>query len=283
MIRAICIDRKIIAWLVTVLLVVCTGSSCTGVLFQPLKRHYFTPGVVDVKYEDIYIESDKGLQLHGWKLLTQQQKKGAVLFLHGNGENISTHFANLYWLTEYGYDGYIFDYRGYGKSEGLPEIDGVMRDVNAMLDHVVTHTASDQQIIVIGHSMGGALAIYAVSAYDSKHSLTALVTVEAFSDYRVITRDVLATSWLTWWLQWPVSLTIDNSYSPVEVVGDITPLPILIMHSRNDLVVPFYHAMRLYEAANLPKQFIEIDSDHSHVFNATSNRQLLVEYLQSIR
>ncbi len=276
------ITRSRVGKVLLVLTLLAVTSACTGVIFQPLKRHYFTPGVVDVAYEDVTIESDKGLMLHGWKLLADKPGDTTILFLHGNGENISTHFANLYWLTEYGYDSYIFDYRGYGKSEGLAELDGVIRDVNAMLDYVVSHTADDQNIVVIGHSMGGALAIYGVADYDKKERLSALVTVEAFSDYRDITRDVLGRSWLTWLLQWPVSLTIDNSYSPVDVIADISPLPVLIMHSRKDEIVPFYHALRLYEAAAMPRQFIEVDSDHSHVFNVEPNRQLLLDYIKSL-
>ena len=226
MIAGMCRGQFNITRCLLIVTVLCVTASCTSMLFQPLKQHFFTPAVVDVKYEDVYIESDRGLNLHGWKLFTLQQKKGSVLFLHGNGENISTHFANLYWLTEHGYDGYIFDYRGYGKSEGLPEIDGVVRDVYSMLDYVVANTDSQQQIIVIGHSMGGALAIYAIADYDKKQRLSTLVTVEAFSDYHDIAQDMLATSWLTWLFQWPLSLTIDNTYSPVEVIEKLPPLPL---------------------------------------------------------
>lgn len=257
----------------------CLSTSCTGVLFQPIKQHFQNPDIVNIQYSDIYIESDEGLKLHGWKLLTQNVKKGSVLFIHGNGENISTHFANLYWMIEHGYDGYIFDYRGYGKSEGIPELDGVVRDVYAMLDYVVNQVNADQRVIVIGHSMGGALAINAVAGYNNKKRILTLVTVEAFSDYQDITQDVLARNWLTWLIQWPLSLTINNSYSPVDVIAKVSPVPLLIMHSRDDVLVSLEHAMILYEAASNPKQFIEISGDHSHVFDFEVNRSLLLEYL----
>ena len=181
-----------------------------------------------------------------------------------------------------GYDGYIFDYRGYGKSAGTPELDGVVRDVRAMLDYMIGVTPSDQQLIVIGHSMGGALAVYAVATHPQKQRITALVTIEAFSDYRQVTRDVLGNSWLTWALQWPLSLTIDNTYRPLDYVGDVSPVPLLIMHSKQDRLVPYYHGLKLYQQARQPKQFIEINSDHNHIFNVKANRRLLLDYLQQL-
>lgn len=266
-------------------------QGCTNLLFQPMKQHLFTPEIVNLEYEDVVIEFDNDLQLHGWRLLAQDSgadkgravKKGNILFLHGNGENISTHFGNLYWLMQHGYDGYIFDYRGYGKSEGVPELDGVVRDARAMLDYMISVTPPDQQLIVIGHSMGGALAIYAVATHPQKQRITALVTIEAFSDYRAVTRDVLGNSWLTWALQWPLSLTIDNSYRPLDYVADVSPVPLLIMHSKQDRLVPYYHGLMLYQQARQPKQFIEINSDHNHIFNVKANRRLLLDYLQQLQ
>jgi len=270
-------SKKSIILLATVLL-----SSCTNMLFVPSKQFYYTPDIVDVEYDDVYITSEDSTRLHGWRLKTPQAKKGNILYLHGNGENISTHFANLYWLLDYGYDGYIFDYRGYGLSKGEAELDGVVSDVEAMLEYVIEQSKDDEQIIVIGHSMGGALAIYSVATSDMKDSLTALVSIEAFSDYRDITQDVLSNSWLTWLLQWPLSFTMDNNYSPLDVIDQVSPLPLLIMHSRRDLMIDYYHAERLYEAAAEPKQLVEIDSDHNHIFKERGNRQLLLDFLDSL-
>ena len=257
-------------------------SSCTNMLFVPSKQFYYTPDVVDVDYDNVYITSADSTRLHGWRLKTEQARKGNVLYLHGNGENISTHFANLYWLLDYGYDGYIFDYRGYGLSEGEPDLDGAVSDVAAMLDYIIEQSNDHEQVIVIGHSMGGALAIYSVATSELKDRLTALVSIETFSDYRDITQDVLSNSWLTWLLQWPLSYTMDNSYSPVEVIDQVSPLPLLIMHSRRDLMIDYYHAERLYEAAAEPKQLVEIDSDHNHIFRAQGNRELLMDFIDSL-
>jgi len=206
-------------------------------------------------------------------------RRGTILFLHGNAENISTHFATIAWLTQYGYDCYIFDYRGYGMSEGIPEINGIIRDVNAMISYVESHTANQDQFIVMGQSLGGAFAINALAHSKSKQRISAVITIGAFSDYRQITRDVLSGSWLTWILQWPVSLMINNSYSPLKSVSSVSPVPLLIMHSRNDRTIGYDHALSLYDSAKQPKRLIEIKGDHNQSFEFEANRKALLDYL----
>lgn len=254
-------------------------AGCTHFMFQPLPLHFMTPDVLGVDYEDITINTPDNIRLHGWKLLAKDRAKGSVLFFHGNAENISTHFANVHWLTEKGFNVYIFDYRGYGKSEGIPYLDGIVSDVEAMIGYTVKQIPEKEKLNVIGHSLGGSLAIYAVANSRYKEHINLLVSVEAFSDYHEVTQNVLSTSWLTWLFQWPFSFTVDNSYRPLDAVAKISPIPIMIMHSKHDEVIPFYHAEELYAAAGEPKALQVINSDHSHVFNKQENRELLLNYL----
>ena len=265
-----------------VLALLLTGSACTNMIFQPMAQQFYTPDIANIVWEELFIESDPGLQLHGWRLISKVPRKGNVLFLHGNGENITSHFVNVYWLVDHGYDVYLFDYRGYGRSDGVAELDGVIRDVDAMLSHMQTITPPNQELVILGHSMGGALAIHGVANMPQKAQFSALVAVEAFSDYRDVTREVLDKSWITWLIKWPVSLTINNSYSPMRSIAQVSPVPLLIMHSRQDQIIDFYHATRLYEQAQLPKQFIEVEGGHNQVFQSNSNRRLLLEYLEGL-
>lgn len=264
------------------LLLLTSLLGCTHVFFQPMHKQLHTPAELDVSFQDIYLESEAGIRLHGWRMSTTQAHKGTILFLHGNAENISTHFVNVAWLTSYGYDCYIFDYRGYGQSQGTPQIDGVMHDVDAMIEYVADHISDNDPFILMGHSLGAAITIYAAAHSPQHQRINAVVSVAAFSDYRAMARDILSRSWLTWALQWPLSFTIDNSYSPIEAVPKIAPVPLLIMHSREDEIIDFYHSQRLFAAAHHPKQFIEVKGDHNHTFNDIDNRQLLLNYLQQV-
>ena len=109
------------------------------------------------------------------------------------------------------------------------------------------------------------------------------MTVEAFSDYHHITQEMLSKSWITWLFQWPLSYTISNAYSPLDSIAQVSPIPVCVIHSVNDEMIKMYHAESLFEAANEPKSFELIDSNHSTVFITKDNRQVLFDYLKTLR
>ena len=263
------------------LLCMLLASGCTRYIFFPMEEHVLTPDAVGVRYEDIYVKTRDNLSLHGWKLFAENEPQATLLFFHGNAENISTHFANVYWLTGHGYDIYLFDYRGYGKSEGEAELDTIVDDMQILIGHVADVLPVNEKIVVMGQSLGASLSIYAVAHSDYRDSVAALVSVSAFSDYHEIAQDALAKSWLFWLFQWPLSKTISNTYSPVEVVDRVAPVPVFIMHSEVDEIIPFYHAQRLFEAAVEPKRLITLEGGHNVTFNLDSNRKALLRVLDS--
>lgn len=257
-------------------------TACTNFLFVPIKPHPVMPNEVNVLHEEIYIDSGDGQKLHGWKLLAEKRTAGTILFFHGNGDNVSTQLPNTFWLPEQGYDVFIFDYRGYGKSEGEATLDDTINDMELMIAHVVKQLPDDEKAIVIGHSLGGSMAIYSVAHSAYRNRIKSLVTIEAFSDYHDVTQDVLSRSGLFWLFQWPLSFTIDNSYRPLDSISLISPIPVLILHSESDEMIDMYHADRLFEAAKEPKWFDLIDSNHSNIFVTEENRKVLLDYFSKL-
>ena len=257
-------------------------SGCTHYIFYPMKEHVLTPDAIGIMYEDIFVETRDGLRLHGWRLFSGDEAEGTVLFFHGNAENISTHFVNVYWLVAHGYDVYIFDYRGYGQSQGEAELDPIIDDMELLIGHVLAELPEDQKLIVMGQSLGASLSIYSVAHSQYRDRIAAMVSVAAFSDYHDIAQDALSSSWLFWLFQWPLSKTISNAYSPVESVDEVAPVPMFIMHSDEDEIIDYYHAEVLYEAALEPKQLITLDGGHNATFNQDSNRQKLLDVLNAI-
>jgi alpha-beta hydrolase superfamily lysophospholipase len=257
-------------------------AGCSNFIFYPMKEHVLTPDAVGVSYEDVYIETVDDLQLHGWRLFSESGAEGTLLFFHGNAENISTHFANVYWLVAHGYEVYLFDYRGYGLSQGEAELDPIIDDMQMLIGHVVEELPGHQKLIVMGQSLGASLSIYSVAHSQYRDRIKALVSVAAFSDYHDIAQDALAKSWLFWLFQWPLSKTISNTYSPVESVAKVSPVPIFIMHSKEDEIISIYHAQRLYEAALQPKQLIILEGGHNVTFNLDSNRQQMLDVLEAV-
>ena len=258
-------------------------QGCTNVLFVPSRQHLLTPDKVHLSYSDIHIAAADGVKLHGWYLPATAPVRGNILFLHGNGENISTHLATVYWLPAEGYDVYLFDYRGYGQSQGDVGLAGSLSDIESMIAYVAANKSTPQKVIVLGHSLGASMGIVAVSQSAHKQDMAGMISIAAFSDYGAVTRDVLSRSWVTWLFQWPLSLAIDNRFSPKKYIADISPLPIVLMHSANDEIIEPYHADILLKAASEPKSFQALHGDHNHVFNNEGNRHTLLESLLSIQ
>lgn len=271
--------QMMINWLGMGLGMVCLLlQACSSVLFLPARQLVLTPAKVNLNYSDISVPTQDGLVLHGWYLPASAPVQGSILFLHGNGENISTHLAMVYWMPAAGYNVYLFDYRGYGHSQGDVGLAGSIRDIESMIAYAAAKSAPEK-IIVMGHSLGASMGIYAVSQSAYKGDIAGLISIGAFSDYHAVTRDVLAKSWLTWLFQWPLSLAMDNRFSPKKYIGEISPIPVLLMHSDADEIIEQYHAKTLIDAAAEPKYFQALHGDHNHVFNDANNRSILLQQL----
>ena len=107
-----------------------------------------------------------------------------------------------------------------------------------------------------------------------------MIIDSAFSSYRRIAREKLAAFWLTWALQLPLSLTVDDQYSPIYAIPSVSPIPLLIIHSVHDPIVPLSHAEALYAAAQQPKSLWRIEQGgHIQALTHEEDRRRLAEYL----
>ena len=262
-------------------------SACTGVFFRPTAELVLTPDQLGLEYRDVNFAATDGMALHGWFLPAEDRESRAactLLFAHGNARNISNHIASVAWLPAEGINVFLFDYRGYGHSAGQPDLPGAHRDFQAALDWVTAQPDLDaDRVAVLGQSLGGAIAIVALARAPQKARVRALIVEGAFSDYRRIVRERLSGSVVTWPLQWPLSLTIDNDHRPLEAIAEISPVPILIMHGVHDRVVPPHHGEALHAAAAEPKQLWLLPAGHIESFRDPVNRDRLLNFLEPCR
>jgi len=249
-----------------------------------MKEHVLSPDRIGLAYENVYIETDDNIKLHGWFLRAQrapnETAKATILLLHGNAENISTHIGAVYWLPQEGFNVFLYDYRGYGKSEGELGVDTAISDVSNVLAHISKRDDVDSsKLIIFGQSLGAAIAANAVAKYQTENNISALILESGFSDFRKIAREKLNESWLTWAFQWPLSLTITNNYSPENALSHISGIPILIIHGNADEVIPLKHGRLLYESASEPKDlWIIPDGKHTAATTQKSYRTKLIKY-----
>lgn len=221
-------------------------TSCSSVFFYPTKDRVTDPGAMGLVFEERILDDGYGPRLILWDLRAQAQpQRGTVVYLHGNAENISTHLPNVAWLPQFGYRVILPDYRGYGGSEGTAEISGVHADVARVFRWLADQeTDLSPPLILYGQSLGGSLAL-TVAAEPEFRSLFDLVIAESpFASYRTIAREKLATTWLTYPLQWPLGFLVPDHFSPILHIECIES-PVLLLHGEKDGTVPFSHSEAL--------------------------------------
>lgn len=256
-------------------------AGCTGVFFQPMQPWLRTPAAVGLDYEDLRLPTADGLTLSAWFLPARQPARGTILFLHGNAQNISTHLASVYWLPERGFNVLLLDYRGYGASQGLPSVPGAQQDIDSAMRHLVARRDIDpRRIVVLAQSLGGALGLHYLAHSGYRQHLRGAVIDSAFTGYRDIAGEKLRSSWLTWPLSWPLSLTVSDDYRPLDAVPKVAPIPLLILHGDRDEVIPLHHAHRLFEAAREPKKLWIVEgAAHIQALASPPVRERLVAWL----
>jgi len=267
--------------IIPLLLATFATNGCSGIFFFPQKQHLQTPDMLGLEYEDVFITSADGTTVHGWWLQAKAPARGTIYFLHGNAENISTHIRNIAWLPGRGYQVFLIDYRGFGLSKGKATLPGALQDIRAGFEYILTRDDThDKPIYLLGQSLGASMGIY-FAATDplAKEHLNAVISDAAFPRYSEMARYVSGQSWLTWPLQYPVSWSMIRGYDPVDYVADISPLPLLLIHSKDDRIVPHAFNEELLQAALTPKNFLKTHGPHTATFSDAQNRNYLLDYL----
>jgi hypothetical protein len=218
-----------------------------------------TPQDAGFKYDDVTTKTADGLALHGWYVYAQNPR-GTVLFLHGNAGNISHRLDSIAIFHELGLNTFIIDYRGYGQSEGKPGEEGTYRDAEAAWEHLVSERGEDPaRVIVFGRSIGGAVAAWLAT----QHKPAALIVESSFTSAVEMAAHLYPFM--------PVRLISRLRYPVIDFVARTT-CPVLIVHSRDDEIIPFAMGKALYKVAPAPKAFLELAGDHNNGFLLSRDR-----------
>ena len=228
-------------------------------VYYPERVLLADPGSIGLDFENIHFETTDGVRLSGW-FVPSENASGVILFCHGNAGNISHRLESIQIFHRLGLDVFIFDYRGYGQSEGKPTEDGTYKDVAAAWQYLIEERElNPSEVIIFGRSLGGAIASWLAQTYTPG----GLILESAFTSLPDIA--------VTQYPYLPVRLLLRFRYNTAEYLVR-ADCPVLIVHSRDDEIIPFDHGQQLFESAKEPKKFLEITGTHTGGFITSGKR-----------
>jgi fermentation-respiration switch protein FrsA (DUF1100 family) len=250
-----------------------------SLFYYPTKSIDLTPDELGLEYEDVTFPTSDGLKLSAWFLPAAQPAMGTVIHYHGNAANISNHILASYWLVWEGYNLLVFDYRGYGESQGSVTRAGTIRDGHAALDYVLSRSDVDpERIFAFGQSLGGAVATVVAA---EREEIRAVVLDSTFSSYRRIgSRHLQKSLRVRWLCDLIARLGLSGDYEPIEYVARIAPRPILVIASAEDEICFPELGRELYAAASEPKEFVLV-GESAHLQTVAENVDNVREKIMS--
>jgi fermentation-respiration switch protein FrsA (DUF1100 family) len=227
-----------------------------GMVFYPTRALQATPEDWGFSFDDVHMTAEDGTRLHGW-YIPHPHATHTLLFLHGNAGNISHRADSIAVFNRLGLSVLILDYRGYGQSEGKPTEPGLYADARAAWTYLIDERGLDpSEILIFGRSLGASVATDLAS-----HTRPAGVILESgFSSARDMARHLYPG------LHQVILRRFD--FNSLRRLGQVRA-PVLVLHSRDDEIVPYALGRRLFDAAQEPKTFVTLVGDHNGGFLAS--------------
>ena len=247
---------RLLRWLLIPLLAY--GFLLVGMMLMENSLIYFPSVYPDgiwnppgLEFEDAWFESADGTKLHGW-YVPHPHPRAVVLIAHGNAGNLSHRYELLQELARMGVSTMIFDYRGYGRSAGVPSEEGILADARAARRWLARKAGvNENEIVLMGESLGGGVMVDLASQDGAR----ALVLENTFTSLP----DVAAFHYP--WL--PVKTLMRTRMDSAAKIGKYRG-PLLQVHGDGDTIIPYAIGQRLHAAANEPKTFVTISGgDHN--------------------
>jgi hypothetical protein len=224
-----------------------------------------------IRFEDAQFQTADGVRLHGW-FLPHDRPLATILFCHGNGGNITDRRDMVQSLHDWNDAAVlIFDYRGYGRSEGKPSEKGILADARAARAWLSSRTGvPEKEIVLMGESLGGGVAVD-LAARDGAKALVLQSTFSSLAD--------VAAHHMPWL---PVRMLLHTRLDSASKIGQYHG-PLLQCHSEADTIVPYRFGQKLFAAANEPKRFVTFHDLHHNDFPPPSFFVALKTFLEKLK
>lgn len=221
-------------------------------LFFPTKYPNGDWSPKELRFQDVYFHAEDQTRLHGW-YCPCDNPRAVILLAHGNAGNVASRAPWLRYLQSHTRASvFIFDYRGYGRSEGVPTVEGALADTTAARAKLCELASiEDSDLLLMGESLGGALVVQLAAQSRPR----GLILQSTFSSLRDVA-DVHFPK-LSW-------LVPPDKLESVKLIGQYKG-PLLLSHGDRDRTIPFASGKKLFRAANEPKTMVTIaGADHNH-------------------
>jgi hypothetical protein len=239
--------------------------------YVPGRTLVMTPEDVDMPYEDVELNASDGTRLHGW--FVPGEGPNVLIFFHGNAGNISHRLGSIRQFRALGLSVLIIDYRGYGQSDGRPTEAGTYLDAEAAWAYLTGERGvRPDDIVVFGRSLGGSVA----ARLAGTHRPAGLIVESAFTSVPDIASELYRFI--------PARYLSRFQYDTREYVREAR-CPVLIVHSREDEIIPFHHGEAIFAATGEPRTFLELRGSHNEAPFDSGGRYLegLRNFLNSLQ
>lgn len=242
-------------------------SKQESIIFHPTRTYHKPLPFLEI--EEIFINTADGEKLHAWWRGTEEGED-TIIFLHGNAGNLSHRVERVRLFERMGYNSFLIDYRGYGKSSGkIKSENDIYVDAEAAYNYVLRERGiPEENIILWGRSLGGAPAIDLAQ----NKKIKALVCESTF--FSAVDLGETLFPYL------PVDRLLKYRFENNKKIKKVTA-PILIIHGEEDEVIPYQQGRRLYQAAPEPKSFIKIKKGRHNTSKLGEYKDQIKDFLEN--
>ncbi len=226
------------------------------VFYHPVSKMEGTPGQFQLKFTEKQLVTQDGSKISSWWIPSDSTDAPVILFCHGNAGNMSHRLSNVAALHNMGWSVIIFDYHGFGTSEGRPSETRLYSDAKAVYEELISKGIPTEKIIWFGRSLGGAVASYGAEHFPS----AGLILESTFTSAEGMAK------YLYW--PFPVQWLVWTKFPTLDRIRRIQ-LPLLILHGDQDSMIPIRMGKELFEAsASSSKSFHKVKGgEHNTTFS----------------
>ena len=229
-------------------------------LYLPSENNYLDDPI-NFTYNEFFIEVDKDIKIKSWLIEKDLKKYKTILFLHGNAGNLFNRSYKLNRLNELNLNVLIISWRSFSGNPGKPNETNLYGDAKKAVKWLNERGVETKNIILYGESLGTGVAV----EIGQTNKFNSIILESPYTS--MIKAAKIYYPYL------PVKFLLKDKYDSEKKIKNIKT-PILIMHGKKDNIIPFYMGKKLFETANKPKKFLQIEED-DHMLSFNDN--LLLE------